>query len=484
MSQYFLRVEAVNLGNFVYDTQDLSTVRGGGLLLLNAVEKLADLVQPTNLKVLTTGASIGLYEFEATDLTTAQAVRDAVQTTLANDAKLQHATFVVSFQPKSDDQSFARDIEVLQAKNRWQQMQSPSLALSSAQGVQVCEIDLVRAATRDVSAPENKTWRVSESVATRRQVGQQLKQKFYEEHIGRPLQRNFTHELNELTEDKAKGNLNGKMALIYLDGNQFGFIKRSVSNSRAEWLKFDQTVQSYRRAMLEGLLDCMEADSDWQTCKGKHRVETLLWGGDELMWIVPAWKGWEALQYFYQQSEKWQFKGQPLRHSGGLVFCHHNAPIHRITALAQNLAKLAKAKSRAQNLFAYEVLESFDHVGRDLEAYRRERSPQPVTTTDSLNPETLILDGMTMAALGDFVYDYAEELPRKPLHELTEELLTALRPTDSVTQRESTRKQLLKRLQSAAIKAGKPEDALQQLFNSFGEQSFWLHANALWDYLV
>jgi hypothetical protein len=34
MSQYHPRVEAVNLGNFIGDTQDLSTIRGGSLLLL------------------------------------------------------------------------------------------------------------------------------------------------------------------------------------------------------------------------------------------------------------------------------------------------------------------------------------------------------------------------------------------------------------------------------------------------------------------
>lgn len=33
---YLLRVEAVNLGNFITDSDDLSTIRGAGLLLLNA----------------------------------------------------------------------------------------------------------------------------------------------------------------------------------------------------------------------------------------------------------------------------------------------------------------------------------------------------------------------------------------------------------------------------------------------------------------
>jgi len=40
MSKYYLRMEGVNLNNFVYETQDLSTIRGSGLLLLKAVDDL------------------------------------------------------------------------------------------------------------------------------------------------------------------------------------------------------------------------------------------------------------------------------------------------------------------------------------------------------------------------------------------------------------------------------------------------------------
>lgn len=89
-----------------------------------------------------------------------------------------------------------------------------------------------------------------------------------------------------------------------------------------------------------------------------------------------------------------------------------------------------------------------------------------------------------MASLKHFVSIYAEELPRKQLHELMGELLRPLHPTDDAAKRENDRKELLKHLQSTAIKAGKPEPELQLLFDSLGEQSFWLHANALWDYLI
>ena len=58
MSEYYLRVEGVNLDNSVYDTNDISTIRGGGFQLLTAVENLAGL---GFLEKISTGASKGLF---------------------------------------------------------------------------------------------------------------------------------------------------------------------------------------------------------------------------------------------------------------------------------------------------------------------------------------------------------------------------------------------------------------------------------------
>lgn len=41
MTKYYLWVEALNLDSFVYDTNDISTIRGGSFLLLRAIQDLA-----------------------------------------------------------------------------------------------------------------------------------------------------------------------------------------------------------------------------------------------------------------------------------------------------------------------------------------------------------------------------------------------------------------------------------------------------------
>ena len=78
MPIYLLRVEGVNLRSVIWDTDDLSTRRGGGLMLLNAVAQLRDQFSALDLKSVATGASIGLFTFTA-DAASAEKVRSAVE---------------------------------------------------------------------------------------------------------------------------------------------------------------------------------------------------------------------------------------------------------------------------------------------------------------------------------------------------------------------------------------------------------------------
>ena len=39
---YYLRIEAINLDYFVYDTHDISTIRGGSFMLLSIFDALFD----------------------------------------------------------------------------------------------------------------------------------------------------------------------------------------------------------------------------------------------------------------------------------------------------------------------------------------------------------------------------------------------------------------------------------------------------------
>ena len=315
--QYYLRVEGVNLAHFVYDTQDLSTVRGGSLLLLRAVDEVCKQVQTAHLMRISTGASIGLFQYDAADEAGAQQVRREVEELLHKDYRFKHATFVVDIQPSGT--SYVQDREAVWARNRWRQMQQPTVAvpLWNTQSVRVCAIDHTRpavSARHGLEALEH----VSTSVQTRSTWGREQKQQFYEDETGSVIDKEFVHDFDELTAAAAKdhGNLHHKMAVIYVDGNRFGALRDETCTTPEAEGQFAETLKAYRRAALQELLASMQHDVTWVSANDRYRLETLLWGGDEILWVVPAWQGWRTLQQFYAQSEPMGIRGRTTQACG------------------------------------------------------------------------------------------------------------------------------------------------------------------------
>lgn len=471
MVTYMLRIEGVNLYNFVGDSQDLNTIRGGGLILLNAIERIRQ--QLPSPEKISTGASSGLFELQSTD--EIEQIRKSIDD-LLNEDGLKHATIVCDIIERTTD--FLHDKECLITLNRWRQMQSPSVAVPNPNDVNegICSIDHLRPAATFYVTPEGIKEPISRSALVRRSYGQNEKQKFYQKLMDEKSSEKsfFTLDFDELTSDKRR-NLDHKMAVIYIDGNDFGKIQREHCTSREALQKFDTQVQAYRREFLCDLIREMrkipENEADryrWKTTGDKLRIETLLWGGDEMVWAVPAWNGWKTLSHFYQKSKDWQFDGVALRHAAGIVFCHHNAPIHRIKRLAQDLAELAKAKSREANLFAYEVLESFDHVSGDLESYRRRRSP------GGNQAGSLILDGTKMQDIETLAPVILENLSRRQLNRLVRMIIQPEPPDNE--ERSKTLRNLTAELTI---------DQVTQLRDALGgDDVSWVHLLSLWDYLV
>ena len=473
---FYLYVEAVNLDNFISDTQDLSTIRGGGLLLLRATERIKNKFK--QLEIISTGASSGLFKSN-TDL------KQQVIDYLKQDIKLKHATFLVNSIPVSD---FYTDRETLIALTRWQQMQSATVIYPELQSLEhtICEVDFIRPSNPNHSMTKGEdTITVSESVYQRRRYGNGQKRTFYRQEIEKlensPINikdvKDFIREFNELTEDKKQDNLNGKMAVIYLDGNQFGKIEKHMcKEGDKDGLKeFDNTVKMHRRLFLANLLKETLGKPTWTTPENRHRLEILLWGGDEMILVVPAWQGWWTLNYFFQCAKNWtvldpapKSSDMKLTHAAGLVFCHHHAPIHRITKLAKELAQLAKNKSRTTNYMAYQVLESFDYTGDDLEKFRQQRCPEGINSRD------LIISGEKMDKVLSDVHPIKRTVSKGKIYRLVEAYLQG----SEVEQTELT-EEVEQILKSAGY-----DDKLNELANCFGkEATLWIHLIELWDYL-
>jgi hypothetical protein len=469
MSTYHLRLEAINLDAFVYDTNLVSTVRGGGLLLLGATRAVQ--TRFPDLQPITTGASAGLYAVEAPDDRAAAALRDDVQTFLRTDADLRHATFAVDVVPGDD---FATSREALLALNRWRQWRQPTVAIPSSEGSGACRVDGVRPVSDEaIPRGSDKPRPASVSVYRRWRFGVEQKQAFYRQQAD--VEARFTVDFDELSHDPARGNLHGKLAVIYADGNHFGRIQRDECRTPEGQREFDVYVKGRRRAWLSAFLTAAQAPgSGFHTSEGALRVETLLWGGDELLLVVPAWKGWWTLGHFFEHVAGWSLFGRRLTHAAGLVFCHHNAPIRRIKALAEALAGSVKRQpgGRDDNRFAYQVLESFDHIAGDVDEFRGRRWQLP---------EELTLAGHDMRTVAQEVCALqAAEFPRSKLHAIAHKLAGARHDAERAQAREWIEATLASRPAARA-----PVEALRASFGGRDESAVtWLHVAELWDYLT
>lgn len=479
--EFYLRVEGVNLANFIYDTMDLSTTRGGGLLLLEAINQIQAEFEPKEhfgFQAISTGASSGLFSFNATGLETAKELQQQVAKFLNNDKRFKHATFVIDTLPV--EQNFTEDKEKLLALNRWQQLQSPSVVFPATNDEHeqkferpICSIDHIRPVAK--KGPENEM--ISESVYQRRDYGRKEKQQFYKRQTRIDNLPKFVNDLDQLSTDEKRGNLHHKLAVIYLDGNGFGKIQHKIcqgANGKKALQNFDTQIKAYRHEFIHDLLNDSINQPQW-TYGHKHRLETLLWGGDEIILVVPAWLGWWTLDYFFTKSKDWKFGDDQLTHAAGLVFCHHNAPIHQITDLAKKLGDLAKDKKDAQgkkigrqaNYVAYQVLESFDYAGNDLKEFRNQQCGD-----SGLKSDNLILPGNEMAQALVAMDPIKRAIPKGRVYAIVQAIIHA--PTEA--------EQLIKETESQ-LDVTAPV-AFEKLRCCFGRgKAFWVHLIELWDYI-
>ncbi|TNE65428.1 MAG: hypothetical protein EP335_05790 [Alphaproteobacteria bacterium] len=300
---------------------------------------------------------------------------------------------------------------------------------------------------------------ISRSVSLRRRFGVAEKQAFYSDQLALlqdadapsdglahalrdardrlPMALHFA-SISEGGNLDLKENLRDKLALFYADGNGFGALQTAYirgestahgQNQLARQTELDATLRTTRRRFLKALLELVHRDAsgapsdaereERQALNWRHggsgregqvaietvlRLETLLWGGDEFRFVLPARLGFDALKLFFDMtrgrhtgadSDEWCVGDRRMFHAAGLVFFHHDAPIANIIRLGDGLAEACKRKSRDQDLACISVLESFDQVGNSVEAYLAGRSPVGVA------PDELLVDPANIALLVD-----------------------------------------------------------------------------------
>jgi len=362
VTKYYIQAEAFNIAHVVYDTYDISTIRGGSFMLLAAIKHLENAFPW--LTSIATAASSGLFTYEDSGNLEAQKEGKAKQVLKAlNDFTEGHATFLVAV--KEDKGNFAQVINLLEADLRRQQWRMPTVVVPpSASTDQECYFDGWRPGVVPYTVDELEGVKISEAARFRRKIGRTFKQHIYSQLLDEPIEEDdlVARDLGKLAMDDSKGILNGKIALIQVDGNSFGRIRRNTCDTAPRRSAFDDAIQKCREHFLRDILFHARSDPDFQFVdQGKValRIELLMWGGDEFTLVVPAWKGLEVLERFFRFAGELPvesgFGTVHMTHRAAVIFCHYDAPILQIRRLAEEL--LSRTKKNITKKFG-EALDS------------------------------------------------------------------------------------------------------------------------------
>lgn len=473
MVDCWVMLEGQNFNASIFDTQDLSTIRGGSLMLRDLVTTAEGWLKirfPDAVTRASIGGSIGIWRIRAESADVARAV-DALRADLDN-GKGKHLGFGIAA-VADDGQGYNRQRNRLRAILQHQRLTQSRLPYPTREVAvaQVCPVDLVRPVAK------GKTQRIgrqgdpgsviptSLSVFDRREYGKKQKQSLVSAELGAENllspaaraamagDRPFALQIGSIADQPApdgtlRTNLRDKICVISLDGNGFAKVQDDLLSQPGKdtietQKEFDETLATLRRKLIARVFEHVIAQGGVGRPTAQEievrrelplphpaadviRFELLLWGGDEIMFIVPARLGWTVLQQIAVFAEQEDFFQKSPTFSVGAVFCHQDAPIARVKALADNLTTHIKElkeeggygrDGKAHTLFMVEVLESFDHVGLDLGRHLQRRAPKerrPTETDTGDYPKAAIraarvLDALELEALKDAAEAFAAE---------------------------------------------------------------------------
>jgi len=388
---YVVRAEGVNFSATLEDTEDLSTTRGAGLALL----ALGDAVKiglansgARNIELLFAGASQAEFWFTALP-GQAEQVRQSILAELRHTGPQRepfpHLSFVVDVVQDAGDAE--KTSAIVEARNRSRQFREWTIPLPEFRpdALQYDKLDRMRPGRVRPGWGKDP---VSDSTAARHEFGRDMRQGFYVSHAGWKAAEGlaFVDSFEAIVArppDELPLSPRSGMAVIYADGNGFNSIRGKVGVER-----FSRELDAYRGDLLRRVLAWYR--EGLRGPEGRFappvpgpkpplRFETLMWGGDELMFVMPSWLAFAFVQGFFAASAPWRIGEGRLTHTAGLVICHYKTPIRQARSLAKRVVEEIKDKMRDArqapcNAVGIEIFESLMPPDDDLLDAHRARS--------------------------------------------------------------------------------------------------------------
>lgn len=360
---WLLRIEGVNFDATVFDTNDISTVRGAGLALLEAAADVAlSLAKAPGVTLRTrvfAGASQAAFIVEGPEDAARQAARAAVAVPVQDGAPHDHLIYMIDIallDDPDDPVKVQAAVDIAEARTRARQFRSFTVALPNptAPATLPDPYDATRQALVPVPDPDNPaaTVLMSASVWARREYGRKMRAGFYASGPAAPGGAGLlvTDSFEQIVDNAPRvlpEAVKGKLAYLYADGNGFGRIRREAGAAA-----FAREIDKYQGELLDRLIgwlrEGLTAHDPLRTvidARGQERIrfETLLWGGDDMLFVMPAWLGLHMLGEFSAATSGWQIDGEALTYSFGLAICGLHTPVRLARHTAKELAESVKA---------------------------------------------------------------------------------------------------------------------------------------------
>lgn len=349
----FLHVEAVNFDSTIFDTQDISTVRGSSRAIEDIIANFASQIEQS--QILRVG---GAAVTAKTDLSLSDLARN-----LPNDLQdvFPHLVFIEGRDAESDLTAIAR------ARHR--QHRQASLAPWGAAKERPCDIDKQRPASKEIRKGD-KAMKVSASVYARRKYGKDAKSGLYQA-LGSDIPSALPQDFHDLvgglpaSEGIAEA-AQSKLVVIHADGAGFGDAMRSVGSQR-----FSERLAELHAGLLKGLFKWLATmGARGVTLDGAPRLETLLFGGEDMDFVLPGWLVFDFLREFYRLTKDWDVDTHPLSHRLGCVVGHYKTPIRQLRSLAHDAVDVLR-DCEGTNIYSIDIFESAAPPSDGLSAHRK-----------------------------------------------------------------------------------------------------------------
>ncbi|MBQ4849773.1 hypothetical protein [Pseudoalteromonas sp. MMG012] len=442
-----IKVEAVNFGNSLGISNNLSVYRGTSMLLRNSVLQIAQKLD--NLEVISLGGSVGIYKTNNND---AEELVSEIKNRL--NADYQGMNFVVNYKKHVTDSTFNKSKDALINDGRLLQLQQMSVSFknvpdalnadgSKVEAQKVCELSHVLPASEHERV-QSADKPVNTILKTLFLYGRDQKQTFYESELAqyselakvsnpKTIKRFYTQSFEQICNDDGIAHLDNKLAYLYFDGNKFSKIQQNYVESADDQLSYDKHIRQLRGELLDKLLNYLDNQKDALfedtiTIDGQEqnisriKLETLLWGGDETLFVLPASQGFKVLAKLMEWTKDWSISKQvkqengalinqiyPLTHAFGLVFCQHKTPVSTVRSFATNLADEVKKVALSAVVKQKEVKEKETRLSSDEPKQANEQHINIDGTTNCYSVAVLESIDITTLDVNDyFSHSYGE----------------------------------------------------------------------------